>query len=82
MNNDDIVYNENGEPIKVYDTYRRHNPDVKNIGKLCWFTIGKEFHIGKAVSTMPLGYEMEFYSKDTGIIIRRIINSQAVIFPE
>lgn len=80
MNEDDIIYNEKGEPMKVYDTYRRHNPDVKNIGKMCWFSDASGVHIGKAVKFMPLGYEMEFFSN--GIIVRRLINSQSVIFPE
>lgn len=77
-------FEKDGKRYKVLDTYSRHNPVPKNVGKMVWFTIPgvKEIFIGKIINVMPLGYTIEAKIAGSPILRSMLINSQLVIVPE
>ncbi len=81
MNDNNFSFNQ-GKPPKILDTYTRRNPEEKYRNKLGWYYYMGKPVIGKAVSLLPISYIMEHIDADSHLIIRTLVNSQAVIFPE
>jgi len=77
-------FTKDGKKFRVMDTYSRHNPEAKNIGKTVWFTIRgvKDVFMGTIVGILAISYTIELKFPGSGIIRRVAINSQDVIVPE
>jgi hypothetical protein len=73
--------NDNNKP-KVLDTYTRQIPSEKNVGKMAWFFYRGHIFIGKVFDTTIMGYVMECYTTDAGVILHLYANAQDVIFPD